>query len=252
MEPSKWPASLEKVLRLVCGFRWTISKVGRDARTDGRAGRLRKLRRTRGLRMVSSTELARRSLVPYRRSTDARPYRIEIRSFNLRDRPLRRHIHNALYWCYELQHTLLGEFPFKPEDDNPANDYAVAKLIEKVANSPYKSDTLIFILEDDSQDGADHVDSHRSTGYVVGPYVKHGAVISEKYTTVNMLRTIEDILNVDHVDVLTASEKPMTKVFDLNQREWTFDAVPSIFLYNTQLPFPPPLAQNKSIPKTDP
>jgi DNA-binding beta-propeller fold protein YncE len=136
-----------------------------------------------------------------------------------------------------------------PEIQQADNDYAVAKLIEKVANSPYKSDTLIFILEDDSKDGADHVDSHRSTGYVVGPYVKHGAVISEKYTTINMLRTIEDVLNVDHVDVLTASEKPMTKVFDLNQREWTFDAVPSAYLYNTQLPLPPRLAKNKTIPK---
>jgi DNA-binding beta-propeller fold protein YncE len=136
-----------------------------------------------------------------------------------------------------------------PEIQQADNDYAVAKLIEKMANSPYKSDTLIFILEDDSQDGADHVDSHRSTGYVVGPYVKHGAVISEKYTTVNMLRTIEDVLNVDHVDVLTASEKPMTKVFDLNQREWSFDAVPSIYLYNTQLPLPPRFAKNKTIPK---
>ncbi|MGA8482111.1 MAG: alkaline phosphatase family protein [Chthoniobacterales bacterium] len=136
-----------------------------------------------------------------------------------------------------------------PEIQQADNDYAVAKLIEKVANSPYKSDTLIFILEDNSQDGADHVDSHRSTGYVVGPYVKRGAVISEKYTTVNMLRTIEDILNVDHVDILTASEKPMTKVFDLNQREWTYDAVPSVYLYNTQLPLPPRLAKNKSFPK---
>jgi hypothetical protein len=136
-----------------------------------------------------------------------------------------------------------------PEIQQADNDYAAAKLIEKVANSPYKSDTLIFILEDDSQDGADHVDSHRSVGYVVGPYVKHGAVISEKYTTVNMLRTIEDILNVDHVDILTASEKPMTKVFDLNQSEWTFDAVPSIYLYNTQLPLPPRFAENKTIPK---
>jgi DNA-binding beta-propeller fold protein YncE len=136
-----------------------------------------------------------------------------------------------------------------PEIQQADNDYAVAKLIEKVSKSPYKSDTLIFILEDDSQDGADHVDSHRSTGYVVGPYVRHGAVISEKYTTVNMLRTIEDILNVDHVDILTASEKPMTKVFDLNQQEWSFKAVPSTYLYNTQLPLPPRFAKNKTIPK---
>jgi DNA-binding beta-propeller fold protein YncE len=136
-----------------------------------------------------------------------------------------------------------------PEIQQADNDYAVAKLIDKIAHSPYKNDTLIFILEDDSQDGADHVDSHRSTGYVVGPYVKHGAVISEKYTTINMLRTIEDILNIDHVDVLTASEKPMTKVFDINQREWTFDAVPSAYLYNTQLPLPPRLAKNESVRK---
>lgn len=154
-----------------------------------------------------------------------------------------------------LMHDHMGSFSSAidgvntPELQQADNDYSVAKLIEKVANSPYKSDTLIFILEDDSQDGADHVDSHRSTGYVVGPYVKHGAVISEKYTTVNLVRTIEDILNVDHVDVLTASEKPMTKVFDINQREWSFDAVPSAYLYNTQLPLPKRLAKNKNIPK---
>jgi hypothetical protein len=136
-----------------------------------------------------------------------------------------------------------------PEIQQADNDYAVAKLIDKIAHSPYKNDTLIFVLEDDSQDGADHIDSHRSTGYVVGPYVKHGAVISEKYTTVNMLRTIEDVLNIDHVDILTASEKPMTKVFDINQREWTFDAVPSAYLYNTQLPLPSRLANNQPIPK---
>lgn len=154
-----------------------------------------------------------------------------------------------------LMHDHMGSFSSAidgvntPELQQADNDYAVAKLIEKVANSPYRSDTLIFILEDDSQDGADHVDSHRSTGYVVGPYVKKGVVVSEKYTTVNLLRTIEDILNIDHVDVLTASEKPMTKVFDLNQKEWTFDAVPSIYLYNTQLPLPNRFAKNKTIPK---
>ena len=102
-----------------------------------------------------------------------------------------------------------------PEIQQADNDYAVAKLIEKVANGPHKDDTLIFIQEDDSQDGADHVDAHRSTAYVVGPYVKHGAVISVKYSSVNMLRTIEDVLGVDHVDVQTASEKPMTEVFDI-------------------------------------
>jgi hypothetical protein len=136
-----------------------------------------------------------------------------------------------------------------PELQQADDDYAVAKLIDKVAHSPYKFDTLIFINEDDSQDGADHVDSHRSTGYVVGPYVKHGVVVSTKYTHVNMLRTIEDVLGVDHVDVLTASESPMTDVFDIKQKDWTFNAVPSLMLYNTQLPLPPRVAKGRHIPK---
>ncbi|MBV9488753.1 MAG: phosphoesterase [Verrucomicrobia bacterium] len=138
-----------------------------------------------------------------------------------------------------------------PELQQADNDYAVARLIDKVAHSPYKYDTLICILEDDSQDGADHVDSHRSTVYIVGPYVKHGAVISERYTTVNMIRTLEDILGTDHLNIRTANQGPMSAVFDLNQREWDFTAEPSTYLYNTALPLSSGLAcRNKaSIPK---
>ena len=77
-----------------------------------------------------------------------------------------------------------------PELQQADNDYAVGRLVERVAHSRYKSDTLIFIVEDDAQDGADHVDAHRSTTYVVGPYVGRG-VVSHFYTTVNLLRTIE-------------------------------------------------------------
>jgi len=118
------------------------------------------------------------------------------------------------------------------------NDYGVALLVDKIAHSPYASSTLIFVLEDDSQDGGDHVDSHRSTGYVVGPYVKHGAVVSTHYTTVNMIRTMEDVLGIQHQNLHDAGVPPMTDVFDIHQKEWTFDAVPSAFLLQTQLPIP--------------
>jgi hypothetical protein len=124
------------------------------------------------------------------------------------------------------------------ELDHADNDYAVGLLVDKVAHSPYKYDTLIFVLEDDAQAGADHVDAHRSTAYVVGPYVKQGQVVSERYTTVNMLRTIEDILGLDHLDINTATQRPMTEVFDLSQREWTYTATASDFLKVTQLPIP--------------
>jgi DNA-binding beta-propeller fold protein YncE len=124
------------------------------------------------------------------------------------------------------------------ELDHADNDYAVGLLVDKVAHSPYKYDTLIFVLEDDAQAGADHVDAHRSTAYVIGPYVKQGQVVSEHYTTVNMLRTIEDILGLDHLDINTATQRPMTEVFDLSQREWTHTATASDFLKVTQLPIP--------------
>jgi YVTN family beta-propeller protein len=130
-----------------------------------------------------------------------------------------------------------------PELDHADNDYAVGLLVEKVAHSPYKNDTLIFVLEDDAQAGADHVDSHRSTAYVVGPYVKQGEVVSERYTTVNMLRTIEDILGLDHLNINTATQRPMTDVFDLSQQEWTYTATASDLLKVTQLPIP----QNKFV-----
>jgi hypothetical protein len=118
------------------------------------------------------------------------------------------------------------------------NDYAVSKLIERVAHSRYKNNTLIIILEDDAQDGADHVDGHRSIVFVAGPYVRHGAVVSNRYTTVNVIRTIEDILATDHLNIHTATQEPMAAVFDLSQPQWDFKAVPSAYLSNTQLPIP--------------
>jgi YVTN family beta-propeller protein len=125
-----------------------------------------------------------------------------------------------------------------PELQQADNDYATARLIDRVAHSLYKDSTLIFSIEDDAQDGPDHVDAHRTTAYVVGPYVKHGAVISSHYTTVNMIRTIEDVLGLEHLNLNTATARSMTDVFDLKQTEWTFDAVPSAALGNTKLPIP--------------
>ena len=109
--------------------------------------------------------------------------------------------------------------------------------IEKIAHSPYKLNTLVFVLEDDSQDGPDHVDAHRSTGYVVGPFVKHGQVVSTRYATINMLRTIEDILGLEHLSVHDAGVRPMTDVFDVDREpNWTYSAMPSSLLLATQLP----------------
>ncbi len=125
-----------------------------------------------------------------------------------------------------------------PELQVADNDYAVGLVADKIAHSRYKDDTLIFVIEDDAQDGADHVDAHRSTAYIIGPYVKQRAVVSHPYNTVNMIRTMEDILGIGRLNLNDAVAIPMADVFDIGQRQWNFTAAPSPLLYNTQLPLP--------------
>ena len=118
-----------------------------------------------------------------------------------------------------------------PELQEADNDYAVGLLVETVAHSPYAKDTLIIIIEDDSQDGADHVDSHRATTYFVGPYVKKHAIVSTRYSQPNVLRTIEDILGTEHINLNTYYARPMADVFDTDSSpKWTFKAVASTLL----------------------
>jgi YVTN family beta-propeller protein len=123
-----------------------------------------------------------------------------------------------------------------PELQQADNDYAVGLLVQAVANSPYAKDTLIIIIEDDSQDGADHVDSHRATTYFVGPYVKQHAVVSARYSQPNVLRTIEDIFATEHINLNTYYARPMADVFDIKSSgSWTFKAVASTLLKSTIL-----------------
>jgi hypothetical protein len=124
----------------------------------------------------------------------------------------------------------------RPEAQVADNDYALGMLVERVARSPYRNSTLIFVLEDDAQDGPDHVDAHRTTAYVAGPYVKRGAIVSQRYSTVNMLRTIEDILGIEPLSMFDATQRPMTDVFDLKKKMWSFAAAPSAALAQTDLP----------------
>jgi len=126
-----------------------------------------------------------------------------------------------------------------PELQVADNDYAVGLLVQKVANSQYANDTLIFVMEDDAQDGGDHVDSHRSIALVAGPYVKQGAVVSTQYNTLNFLRTMEEVLGLQPMNLNDALASPMADIFTTTPTAWTFKAAPSAFLYNTRLPLPP-------------
>jgi len=93
------------------------------------------------------------------------------------------------------------------------NDYAIGRLVDYISHSQYWHNTAIFILEDDSQSGGDHVDSHRSFAFVISPYSKRAVTISTNYNTVNVLRTMEDLLGIDHLNQSDANAAPMSDVF---------------------------------------
>jgi DNA-binding beta-propeller fold protein YncE len=93
------------------------------------------------------------------------------------------------------------------------NDYAVGQLVEGVSKSRFWTSTAIFILEDDAQNGPDHVDSHRSPAFVISPWVKRHAVDSSMYNTTSMLRTMEFLLGLKPMTHFDAGARPMTAAF---------------------------------------
>jgi YVTN family beta-propeller protein len=94
------------------------------------------------------------------------------------------------------------------------NDLALGRFVEIISHSPIWSSSAIFVEEDDAQDGVDHVDGHRSPGYVISPYVRQdGVVDSTYYSQVNMTRTIEQILGLTPMNQNDLVASPMTTIF---------------------------------------
>ncbi len=89
------------------------------------------------------------------------------------------------------------------------NDYALGKLVEEISNSPYWKDTAIFVVEDDAQDGSDHVDAHRSPGFVISAYNRQGALIHDFHNTVSLIRTLEVCLGLPPMNFLDANAAPI-------------------------------------------
>jgi phospholipase C len=95
------------------------------------------------------------------------------------------------------------------------NDYALGLLVEGVSKSRFWTSTAIFVLEEDAQNGPDHVDSHRSPAFVISSYVKRHIVDSTMYNTTSMLRTIELLLGMRPMTQFDASARPMATPFQM-------------------------------------
>ena len=104
------------------------------------------------------------------------------------------------------------------------NDLAVGKLVEHLSKSGIWEQSVIFILEDDAQNGSDHVDAHRSTAYVAGGFVKRGYVDHTMYSTSSMLRTMELILGIPPMSQYDAAATPMWRSFSKTPNNQPFIA----------------------------
>ena len=104
---------------------------------------------------------------------------------------------------------------YTPQAQMADNDYALGQIVEGVSRSKMWAKTAIFVLEDDAQNGPDHVDSHRSPAYVISPYAKRAVVDHTMYNTVSMLRTMELILGLNPLTMHDAGAQPMANAFQL-------------------------------------
>ncbi len=107
------------------------------------------------------------------------------------------------------------------------NDLALGRVVEAVSHSKFWPKTAIVVLEDDAQNGPDHVDAHRSPAFVISPYTRRGAVDSTMYSTSSMLRTMELILGLKPMTQFDATAMPMFRAFQAAPDLRPYEALPA-------------------------
>ena len=105
---------------------------------------------------------------------------------------------------------------FTPQACVASNDLALGQIVEHVSKGPHWKETAIFVIEDDAQNGPDHIDAHRTVGLVISPYTKRQIVDSSQYSTVSMIRTMELILGLPPLSQYDAAARPMFNSFTNN------------------------------------
>lgn len=116
---------------------------------------------------------------------------------------------------------------YTPQACVASNDLALGRLVEAVSKSKYWPQLAIFVIEDDAQNGPDHVDAHRTVGLVISPYAKRHHLDSTQYTTVSMVRTMELILGLDPLSQFDAAANPMFASFTATCDPTPYNAVPA-------------------------
>ena len=118
------------------------------------------------------------------------------------------------YITYANDHTA-GTTPGRrtPNAMIAENDWALGETVELISKSPIWKDSLILVIEDDSQDGADHVDAHRIPAFAISPYAERGAIVHTRYDFLSFIRTLEIAVGMDPLNLFDTLAVPMYDVF---------------------------------------
>ncbi|WP_127354459.1 bifunctional YncE family protein/alkaline phosphatase family protein [Actinacidiphila soli] len=117
--------------------------------------------------------------------------------------------------------------PASPAAQVADNDLAVGRMVDTISHSKYWKDSAIFVVEDDSQAGLDHVDGHRAPIQIISPYAQHGTVDNHYYSQITMIRTIEQILGIHPMNQKDSAATPMRGAFTQNPNVTPFTALPN-------------------------
>ena len=209
---------------------WELARAkGLTVKTFGMGNR-------RGVAEIRSTRFEQRPVDPQMELRAADPQPLRARDYDRADRFVEEFrdmdrdgtVPNFMFMSLGENHTS-GTTPgaYTPKAQVASNDVAVGRIVEAISKSKVWAESAIFIIEDDAQNGPDHVDSHRTAGLVISPYVKRKTVDSTMYSTVSMLRTVELLLGLPPMTQHDAAAPPMAASFMAAPDLSTFTAIPA-------------------------
>ncbi|MFJ8308561.1 MULTISPECIES: alkaline phosphatase family protein [unclassified Streptomyces] len=139
--------------------------------------------------------------------------------------------------------------PAGPAAQVADNDLATGRIVDEISHSKYWKDSAIFVVEDDSQAGLDHVDGHRAPIQIISPWAQHGTVDSHYYSQITMIRTIEQILGIRPMNQKDSAASPMRGAFTRHPDSTPFKALPNRTSLTDGLSTPPPCGVDTPAPQ---
>lgn len=134
------------------------------------------------------------------------------------------------------------------------NDYALGQVVDLISHSPIWERSLIIVIEDDAQDGADHVDAHRIPAFAISPYAKRGAVVHNRYDFLSFIRTLEIVTGMKPLNLFDATAVPLYDAFDPDPGNGEpYDAIqPNVDLLERNGPATPNARLSRRLPLNSP